>query len=116
VKKSASTEKGKLAERVRAALKGRKGVTERNMFGGTCFLLREHMLCGTGKPGFMFRVGKERGGAALRRKGASPMEFNGRRFEGFVWVDPDACNARNLKSWIALAESYVAKLPPKKRK
>lgn len=47
-----------LAERVRNALGNNPDVTEKKMMGGICFLLREHMLCGTAKPGFMFRVGK----------------------------------------------------------
>jgi len=37
-----------LAERVRKALSGKRAITEKKMFGGTCFLLRGHMLCGTG--------------------------------------------------------------------
>jgi hypothetical protein len=100
--------------RLRRALAGRRSVTEKRMFGGTCFLLRQHMLCGTGKPGFMFRVGKARHAEALKRKGASLVVFSGRTFEGFVWVDPRACDARALRGWIALAESYVKSLPPRK--
>jgi len=103
------------AERVRAALAGKRAITEKKMFGGTCFLLREHMLCGTGKQGFMFRVGKPQYAKALARRGATPVVFNGREFEGFVWVDPQTCNARALKRWIALAQDYVGALPPKRR-
>jgi hypothetical protein len=47
-----------LAQRLRAALRSHKAVTEKRMFGGVCFLLRGNMLCGTGKVDFMFRVGK----------------------------------------------------------
>ena len=115
-KKIAPEEKQKLAERLRAGLAGRKGVTEKRMFGGTCFLLRDNMLCGTGSGSFLFRVGKEAHREAVERPGAKAMVHNGRSMEGFIWVDPAACDAKNLKSWIALAESYVAKLPPKKRK
>jgi TfoX N-terminal domain len=102
-----------LADRVRRALAGRRAITEKRMFGGTCFLLREHMLCGTGKQGFMFRVGKAQYAKALTRRGATPVVFNGREFEGFVWVDPGACNALALRSWIVLAGDYVSTLPPK---
>lgn len=102
-----------LADRLRAALGTRKHLAEKRMFGGMCFLLRGNMLCGTGKPGFMFRVGKAAHRAALERAGAKAMDINGRDFAGFIWVDPDACDARALKSWIALAEKYVAALPPK---
>jgi len=104
-----------LAERVRRALSGRRAISEKKMFGGTCFLLRSHMLCGTGKQGFMFRVGRARYAKALARRGATPVVFNGRQFEGFVWVDPRTCDARALKRWIALAQDYVGALPPKRR-
>jgi TfoX/Sxy family transcriptional regulator of competence genes len=101
--------------RLRKILACRGGVTEKRMFGGVCFLLREHMLCGTGKSGFMFRVGKAHHRRAVSRRGARPVVLNGRPFEGFVWVDPAACDARALKSWILLAENYVSALPLKRK-
>jgi hypothetical protein len=104
-----------LAERVRKALSGKRAITEKKMFGGTCFLLGSHMLCGTGKQGFMFRVGRAQYAKALARRGATPVVMGGREFEGFVWVDPRACDARSLKRWIVLAEDYVSALPPKRR-
>jgi TfoX N-terminal domain len=114
--KKSPHEKAALAERLRGALAGHEKMTEKKMFGGTCFLLRDHMLCGTGTQGFLFRVGKEAHGKALQRPGAAAMVHSGRRLEGFIWVGPVACDAKNLKAWIALAESYVATLPPKRRK
>lgn len=104
-----------LADRVRDALAGKRALTEKKMFGGTCFLLRGHMLCGTGKQGFMFRVGRAQYAAALARSGATPVVMGGREFAGFVWVDPQVCDARSLKRWIVLAEDYVSALPPKRR-
>ena len=83
------------------------------MFGGTCFLLRGNMLCGTGKEDFMFRVGKDQDAKALSRKGARPMDITGRIMKGFVWVEPKRCDDNALSGWIALAESYVGKLPAK---
>jgi TfoX/Sxy family transcriptional regulator of competence genes len=113
-KKISSEEKAKLSERLRAALAGQRGVTEKRMFGGTCFLLRNNMLCGTGSGSFLFRVGKEAHAAAVRRRGARAKVHGGRRMEGFIWVDPTACDARVLKSWVKLALSYVGALPAKK--
>lgn len=104
-----------IAERVRSALRRRRAITEKRMFGGICFLLREHMLCGTARRGFMFRVGRAQYAKALKRRGATPVVMNGREFEGFVWVDPAACDARALRRWIVLAEDYVSALPPKRR-
>jgi TfoX/Sxy family transcriptional regulator of competence genes len=103
------------AQRMRAALKGARGITERKMFGGICFLLHGNMLCGIGKPGFMFRVGKEQHAAALKRPGASAVAFNGRRFAGLVWVRPDECTGSAMRSWLALAHKFVAPLPAKRK-
>ena len=102
-----------LAARLRQALSSKRNIGEKRMFGGTCFLLRGNMLCGSGKSDFMFRVGKEQDAKALARRGARPMDFTGKAMRGFVWVDPKACDARALKSWIALAANYVGKLPAK---
>jgi hypothetical protein len=101
-----------LADRVRRLLAGKRGVSEKRMFGGVCFLLRGNMLCGTARSAFMFRVGKAQDAAALARPGARQMDFTGRKLAGFVFVDP-ACDARALKRWIAMAERYVGTLPAK---
>lgn len=100
-----------LAQRLRAAFAGRRAIAEKKMFGGVCFLLRGHMLCGSGRPGFMFRVGRAQHETALARRGASPVAMRGRTLQGFVWVDPAACDARALRGWMALAERYVQSLP-----
>ena len=104
-----------LAERLRRVFARRRGVTEKAMFGGVCFLDRGNMLCGTAKQGFMFRIGKDQHAAALARPGARPMDFTGRPMAGFVWVDPAACDANALRRWIALAEGYVTALPARSK-
>jgi TfoX/Sxy family transcriptional regulator of competence genes len=115
MKMTGSHDGTELAARVRSVLSRRRAITEKRMFGGICFLLREHMLCGTAKRGFMFRVGKAQHASALKRRGATPVVLNGREFEGFVWVDPAACDARALRRWIVLAADYVSALPRKRR-
>ena len=115
-KKVAPEVKEKLAARLRAALAGRRGVSEKKMFSGTCFLLRNNMLCGTGSGRFMFRVGKEAHARAVKRRGAKPMVLGGRQMQGFIWVDPAACDAKSLRSWLGLATANVGKLPAKKKK
>ena len=103
-----------LAARVRKILAGRRGITEKPMFGGVCFLRRSHMLCGAAKQGFMFRVGRAQHAKAVARRGARAVVMRGRALEGFIWVDPAACDPRTLKRWIVLAENYVSALPPKR--
>jgi len=100
---------------MRAALRGKR-VKEKAMFGGVCFMLRDHMLCATSPRGYLFRVGKEPSAAALERPGARIMEMNGRRYEGYIRVDPARCDGRALRAWIGLAEKHGAALPPKSRR
>jgi hypothetical protein len=104
------------AQRLRAALPGQTGVAEVKMFGCFCLMLNGHMLCGVGKPGFMFRVGKDRMEDALSHPGTRPMLVNGRPMGGMVWVDPAQCNAGRLGEWMSLALTFVSALPPKARK
>lgn len=95
-----------------------EGVTEKRMMGGLCLLVHGNMLGGVdrtkdGRDRFMFRVGKENEAEALSRPGASIVDMGGRRLGGFIFVDAAACRGARLKSWIALALSYVGKLPAK---
>ncbi|MBM3516317.1 MAG: TfoX/Sxy family protein [Alphaproteobacteria bacterium] len=102
-----------LATRLRHALSGVAGVSERSMFGGLCFLLDGNMLCGVEKTRYMFRVGKEKEAAALARPGAAPMDFTGRPLGGMVWVDAAECRGWRLAGWLSLARAFVGKLPKK---
>jgi hypothetical protein len=98
--------------RLRAMLVGRPGISERRMFGGVCFMQGEHMLCGADGSGFLFRVG-EAGEAALLALGGEVMEQAGRRMRGFVRLRPADRGDGELSRGLALAEAYVATLPPK---
>lgn len=100
-----------LAERMRVALKGCRGITEKKMFGGYCWMLRGNMLCGVEVGRYMFRVGKELEGEALRRPGATPMDITGKPMRGFVWVRADRAEGEALQAWIELAARYVGALP-----
>ena len=47
----------RLADRVRAALAGQPGISERKMFGGLCFMVDEKMFLGVMTDHIMCRVG-----------------------------------------------------------
>jgi len=102
-----------LAEAMRAALKRRRNIVEKKMFGGYCWMLKGNMLCGVEVGRYMFRVGKAQEAEALARPGARPMDITGKPMAGFVWVDAKHAADRNLLSWIELATAYVGSLPPK---
>ncbi len=102
-----------LAERMRVALKQRKRIAEKKMFGGYCWMLNGNMLCGVEVGRYMFRVGKELEAEALKRPGAKPMDITGKPMLGFVWVDARHADGQSLHDWIELAARYVGALPAK---
>jgi TfoX/Sxy family transcriptional regulator of competence genes len=106
-----------LGERVRAALRGRRLITEKKMFGGVAFLRKGLMFAGVANDSLMVRVGKASHADALSRKHVRPMDFTGRAMQGFVFVDPEGVRTqRQLRFWLDLSEQFVATLPPKKQK
>ncbi|MBX2883074.1 MAG: TfoX/Sxy family protein [Granulosicoccus sp.] len=108
-----------LTARYRKALGRRKGLSDKRMMGGVCFMLNGNMIGGadrhkdTQQGRFMFRVGKDNEDVALARKGASIMEQGGRRMTGMVFVDAESCTDQELKEWVGLALDWVKTLPPK---
>lgn len=89
-------------------------VTEKRMFGGLCFLLQGHMVCGVHKGGGMARVGAPNEAAALTLPGVRPMAFTGRPMAGFVDLDDAAmAEEETRRHLVALAVGFVQGLPSK---
>jgi len=104
-------EPDEVAPSLRRLLDGLDGITEKRMFGGLCFMWRGHMLCGVGKPGFLFRVDASCEPSRNGLPGGQPMVMGGRVSRGFYWVDPGKCDEPTLERWIHLAKTYVSTLP-----
>ena len=105
-----------LASRIRTALSDVE-VTEQKMFGGVCFMIRGNMLVCASKRGLLVRVGKDGHASALRRPHTRGMEMGGRIMEGYVFVSEEGfAEDEDLRAWLALAQRYVATLPPKPKK
>lgn len=102
-----------MAEVMRADLGVEPGLSEKKMFGGLCFLLHGHMVCGVHKDGAMYRPGKEREAQALDA-GAAPLSFTGRPMGGMVEIDEGAFADDALRQTLTqLSLANAASLPPK---
>jgi hypothetical protein len=103
-----------LAQMLRDDLVDEAGITEKKMFGGLCFLLNGHMVCGVHTKGSMFRVGKPREADARAIDGAGPMQFTGRPMGGMIDVGEYAFvdDARRAK-WLEMSLINARSLPPK---
>jgi len=69
----------KIAQRVRTALSGQRGLVEKKMMGGICFMLDGNMCCGVSGAALLVRVGREAYQQMLAQPHVRPMEFAGRR-------------------------------------
>jgi hypothetical protein len=101
-----------LADRIREALAGEKGVDEIKMMGGLCFMIGGHMALGIVGEELMIRVGPDRYQRVLGRSHAREMDFTGRSMKGFVFVQPAGIRtSRSLATWVAPALAYARSLP-----
>ena len=106
------------AQRMRSALSGLEGLSEKRMMGGLCFLVNGNMIGAADRPKdgaarFMFRIGKDNQAAGNALPGAEPLIQGGRRMSGFFFVDEAGCEDSHLKQWLSLALSHAMSLPPK---
>jgi len=100
-----------LADRIRKSLAGRRGVTEKEMFGGIAFLLRGKMFCGLSNSTLMARVGPDRHEEALAKAHVRKMDFTGRPMKGYVFVDaPGLRTQKSLASWVTQGLDFVSSL------
>lgn len=101
-----------LAGRVRSALREKRGVVEKKMFGGLAFLLRGRMFCGVLRNDLVVRVGPGRSDEALRQPHARPMDFTGKPMKGYVYVAAAGCrDARIMRRWLEWGAAFAATLP-----
>ncbi|MCB9513858.1 MAG: TfoX/Sxy family protein [Candidatus Latescibacteria bacterium] len=104
----------RLADRVRKFLASRRGVTEKRMFGGICWLVHGNMACGIVHDLLMVRVGPDSFEDALARPHTRPMDFTGRPSRGMVYVEPAGVKAGSaLAAWVKRGADFAASLPKK---
>jgi TfoX/Sxy family transcriptional regulator of competence genes len=105
-----------LADRIRAALRGEPGVTERRMFGGLAFLVNGNMaVSASGQGGLLLRVDPAGTDSLVREDGVTRFSMRGREMDGWVRVDPAAtASDQTLLRWVRLGLDYASTLPPKR--
>ena len=97
-----------LAARVRDALAGQPGLTEKAMFGGLGFLIHGNMACGIHNDSLMVRVGPEKHADALARPGVKVFDMTGRPMKGWVVVSPDGFGTpQDLTHWVGEGVTFA---------
>ena len=104
----------KLLEKIRAALKGKRGITEKKMFGGFCFLHNGNMLCGVAKDKMVARVGPDAYESALKQKHVTEMDFTGKPLKGMVYIlDSGTKRQDSVNKWVEKSLEFTKTLPKK---
>jgi len=103
-----------LAERVRDALLGLAGLTERCMFGGVGFLLHGNMLCGVLGEEIILRLGPKAHEQAVTEPGTRAFSPTGRPMRGWIAVGAEAlAEPSALAEWIDRAIQFTSGLDPR---
>jgi TfoX/Sxy family transcriptional regulator of competence genes len=103
-----------LANRIRDALAGKRGVEEKKMFGGVGFLLNGNMLVGVWKDSLIVRLGPDNYDDALLESHVREFDITGRAMRGWVLVEPEGVEGdERLAGWIERAAKFVGTLPAK---
>jgi TfoX/Sxy family transcriptional regulator of competence genes len=100
-----------LAQKVRDALAGTKGLHEKKMFGGIAFLIDGVMCIGVDKDDLIVRCEKDETDKLLEKKGVRVFDLSGGRpMKGWLLVGTEAIEtAAGLKAWIKFAREWSVK-------
>jgi len=104
-----------LAERIRALLGDRPGLTEQKLFGGLAFLVGVNMaIAASGQGGILVRVDPEKSDELVATTPAETMDMRGRQIPGWLRVgQADVAEDTALAEWVERGAGYAGSLPPK---
>ena len=103
-----------LSERIRPILTRRRGVSEKKMFGGICFMVNGNMCVGTWKGSLIVRLDKKNHDETLAEPHTKPADMNGRVMKGWALVQPVGIESENdLTVWVNRAAKFAESLPTK---
>jgi TfoX N-terminal domain len=104
----------KLAQRIRKRLGKRRGVIEKQMFGGLAFLLNGNLCCGVHGRELIVRIAPAETDQALRQPHTRIFDLPGRPMKGWILVRPAGLTTdAALAKWVQTGLKYVTSLPAK---
>jgi TfoX/Sxy family transcriptional regulator of competence genes len=104
-----------LAVRVREAISGEPGVTEKRMFGGLAFLFHGNMaVSASSKGGLLLRIDPADVERLTEPPGVRRFQMRGREMDGWLSVDAEAVSDdEDLQRWVDTGIAYARSLPAK---
>ena len=104
-----------LANRIRGAVQGERGLAEKQMFGGLAFLIHGNMaVSASSKGGLLLRVDPAATESLVSEPHAQRFVMRGREMDGWLRVDAQALETDDeLRRWVSHGVTYARSLPPK---
>jgi len=104
-----------LANRIREAVQGERGLTEKRMFGGLAFLINGNMaVSASSKGGLLLRVDPAQTDSLVEEPHVGRFEMRGREMDGWLRVDVEAVTTdAELRGWVRHGVDYARSLPAK---
>lgn len=100
-----------LADRIRVVLRNLGEFSEREMFGGLCFLVNGHMCCGIVKTDLMLRLTPEIAITALREPYTRATDFTGTPMKSMIYVAAAGIDSDpSLERWVRSARLVARSL------
>jgi len=103
-----------LAKRIEGLIKGKKGFTHKEMFGGIAYLFNGNMCVGVHKNELIIRYDQGKTEEVTSQKNILPFDITGRPMKGWSLVNSEGVKGNGLNKWFDLSLSYAKSLPPKK--
>jgi hypothetical protein len=104
-----------LADRIRAKVCRQPGFTEKQMFGGICYMLHGNVCTGVIKDEMVIRQDPSRTDALLQNKHIRMFDFSGRPMKGWFFIHAKGvASDEDLARWAKAAITYARSLPAKK--
>lgn len=104
-----------LADRIREAVQGEPGLTEKRMFGGLAFLVNGNMaVAASSNGGLLLRIDPDDAGSLTQNPHVSRFTMRAREMNGWLTVDREALETEDeLQRWVGTGLAYARGLPPK---
>jgi TfoX/Sxy family transcriptional regulator of competence genes len=104
-----------LAERVRHAVEGEQGLSEKRMFGGLAFLVNGNLaVSASSQGGLLLRVDPNEAASLTSHPHVRRFQMRGREMDGWLHVDEKALGVDNeLRRWVDVGLAYARTLPAK---
>ncbi|MCL2581044.1 MAG: TfoX/Sxy family protein [Streptosporangiales bacterium] len=105
-----------LASRIRDLIGPDPELTEKKMFGGLAFLIRNHMaISASGQGGVLVHVAPEQTSDLVAATSATTAVMRGHEMPGWLRVSADHVTTDDqLSGWVERGLEYARSLPPKR--